>query len=133
MLRFYFVLCTGIIVLTYVSGCKPRLPYEIVPFSGTVTYQGKPVPNTEIIFAPEVGRPSNGRTDANGRFTMIYTVQYDGVQKGKGKFFFQTSRMIGDNSIVSELQKVLEKYRAENTPLQFDIQKAEKNFEIKLE
>ncbi|MDR1268460.1 MAG: DUF4198 domain-containing protein [Planctomycetaceae bacterium] len=133
MLRFYLILCTGVILLTCFSGCKPSLPYEIVPFSGTVTYQGKPAPNTEIIFAPEIGRPSNGRTDANGRFTMIYTVQYNGVQKGKGKFFFQTSRMIGDNSIVSELQKVLEKYGAENTPLQFDIQKAEKNFEIKLE
>jgi hypothetical protein len=132
MLRFYLILCTGIIVLTYVSGCKPRLPYEIVPFSGTVTYQGKPVPDTEIIFMPEIGRPSNGRTDANGHFTMIYTVQYNGVQKGKGKFCFPISRMIGDKS-VSELQKILEKYGEKNTPLQFDIQKAEKNFEIKLE
>jgi hypothetical protein len=119
-------------LLIYFSGCKPSLPYEIVSFSGTVTYQGQPVPNTEIIFAPEVGRSSNGRTDANGRFTMIYTVQYNGVQKGKGKFFFQISRMIGDTN-TSELQKVLKKYGAENTPLQFDIQKAEKNFEIKLE
>ncbi|MDR0336553.1 MAG: hypothetical protein LBI18_05630 [Planctomycetaceae bacterium] len=63
---------------------------------------------------------------------MIYTVQYNGVQKGQGKFFFPISRMIGDNS-TSSLQKVLEKYGAENSPLQFDIQKAEKNFEIKLE
>jgi hypothetical protein len=132
MLRFYSLFCTGVILLICFSGCKPRLPYEIVPFSGTVTYQGKPVPNTEIVFSPEVGRPSNGRTDENGRFTMIYTVQYDGVQKGKGKFFFQIPRMIGDNN-TSELRKVLEKYGAENTPLLFDIQKAEKNFEIKLE
>jgi hypothetical protein len=132
MLQIRLFFCTGIILLICFSGCKPRLPYEIVPFSGTVTYQGKPVPNTEIVFSPEVGRPSNGRTDANGRFTMIYTVQYNGVQKGKGKFFFQMSRMIGDNS-TSELQKVLAKYGQENTPLQFDIQKAETNFEIKLE
>ncbi|MDR2755979.1 MAG: hypothetical protein LBC20_09755 [Planctomycetaceae bacterium] len=63
---------------------------------------------------------------------MIYTVQYNGVQKGKGKFFFQIPRMIGDNT-TSELQKVLAKYGQGNTPLQFDIQKAETNFEIKLE
>jgi hypothetical protein len=132
MIRFYLHFCTGVILLTCFSGCQPSLPYEIVPLSGTVTYQGKPVPNTEIVFAPEVGRPSNGRTDDNGRFTMIYTVKYNGVQKGKGKFFFPISRMIGDNS-TSEFQKVLEKYGAENTPLQFDIQKAEKNFEINLE
>jgi hypothetical protein len=115
-----------------ISGCGQKMPYEVVPFSGTVTYQGKPVPNLEIFFEPEVGRGSNGITDANGRFTMIYNVKLNGVQKGKGKFFFTVTQMIGEEK-QSELQTVLKKYDINNTPFQFDIQKAEKNFELKLE
>lgn len=113
-------------------GCGQRLPYEVVPFSGTVTYEGKPVANLSVFFEPETGRPSTGATDDNGRFTMTYTVKLDGVQKGKGKFYFEVPVMIGEDA--SPMARIIrEKYGPSSTPLVFDIQKPENNFEIKLD
>ena len=113
------------------AGCT-REPYEVVPFSGTVTWQGKPVPDLAIFFEPEVGRPSNGITDESGRFTMIYTLKRNGVQKGKGKLYFDYSPMIGAD-VSGQWTKTIKKYGRDNTPLLLDVQKPEKNYELKLE
>jgi len=130
MTRSFFLLLVGILLLLP-AGCT-RGPYEVVPFSGTVTWQGKPVPDLAIFFEPEVGRPSNGVTDENGRFTMIYTVKRNGVQKGKGKFYFEGNRMIGDGDS-GQFAEIFKKYSRDNTPLLLDVQKPEKNYELKLE
>lgn len=131
----YRVLCfvMGITVL-FVLGCGSKLPYEVVPFAGTVTYQGDPVPGLPIFFLPETGRPSNGFSDKNGKFNMIYTVKVDGVQTGKGSFYMELSPSDGslyDNREL--LQTIAKKYPKNNELLQFEITKKEKNFELKLE
>jgi len=131
----YRLLCclTGISLLL-ILGCGPKLPYDVVPFSGTVTYQGDPVPGLPIYFAPETGRPSNGLTDKDGKFTMIYTVKVDGVQTGKGTFYTILGPGAGDQYNNQELLgKIAQKYGEKNELLQFEITKKETNFELKLE
>ena len=132
MYRLCFCL-TGMCCL-FVLGCGPKLPYEVVPLSGTVTYQGTPVPGLPIFFLPETGRPSNGFSDKNGKFNMIYTVKVDGVQTGKGTFYVELSPNDGriyDNREL--LNTIAQKYRKGNELLQFEITKKDKKFELKLE
>ena len=131
----YRLLCCVMgITFLFVLGCGPKLPYEVVPFAGTVTYQGAPVPGLPVFFLPETGRPSNGFSDKDGKFNMIYTVKVDGIQTGKGSFYTELSPSDGslyDNREL--LQTIAKKYPKNNELLQFEITKKEKNFELKLE
>ena len=122
------------VTFLFVPGCGPKLPYEVVPFAGTVTYQGTPVPGLPIFFLPEEGRPSNGFSDKNGKFNMVYTVKVDGIQTGNGSFYIELSP--GDGSLYDNralLETIANKYPKRNELLQFEITKRERNFELKLE
>jgi hypothetical protein len=55
--------------------------------TGTLKYKGKPVPNVLVNFVPEAGRPSVGRTDNEGRFTLDYDRTTKGAELGKHKVF----------------------------------------------
>jgi hypothetical protein len=64
-------------LLCLLAGCGGR-DYETVPVSGSVTLDGKPLPNIGVMFVPlaqnadnpNVGPGSLGRTDEEGRFTL---------------------------------------------------------------
>jgi hypothetical protein len=62
-------------------GCGSEHP-DIVPVSGTVTIDGKPVTAGQIMVSPAGHRPSIGPLDDNGRFTLTCFEQGDGVLKG---------------------------------------------------
>jgi hypothetical protein len=68
--------------ITTFFGCGDGGP-TIVPVSGVLTHNGKPVANATIFFEPEPGRPSTGSTDEEGRFTLVYDAQHDGAIVGK--------------------------------------------------
>jgi hypothetical protein len=71
-------------------GCSSD-PYNVVPVSGTVTFNGKPLAGAHVLFQPvrtgsdiEVGPESVGRTDAQGRFTLTtIEPERDGAMVGK--------------------------------------------------
>jgi hypothetical protein len=71
----------GCVVL---AGCSGD---DVVSVSGTLTYKGQPVTNAFINFVPEKGRPSNGETDKDGKFTLVYDPQTKGAQRGKHRVF----------------------------------------------
>lgn len=66
-----------LLLLPLLAGCS-RQEYEVVPVSGRVTVDGKPVPDVGIVFVPlakgrdkpNIGPGSLGRTDTDGRFTL---------------------------------------------------------------
>jgi len=66
-----------------VAGCggKDGLP----SVRGTVTYNGKPLPNALVAFAPEApgSFPASGLTDSNGRYELTTRVPGDGASLGK--------------------------------------------------
>jgi hypothetical protein len=51
---------------------------------GSITYQGKPVPNANVSFTPvdEKGRAATGLTDSGGRFTLGTFTASDGAIPG---------------------------------------------------
>jgi len=47
-----------------------------------VTWNGEPLSDAEVVFQPESGRASIGRTDEDGRYYLAYTHQKDGAVVG---------------------------------------------------
>ncbi len=53
-----------------VAGCGQSGP-KLYPVTGTVSYQGKPLPLGTVMFVPKEGPPSKPATiDANGRYEL---------------------------------------------------------------
>lgn len=53
------------------SGCGgPKRP-KIYPTTGTVTLDGKPLADATVSFVPTSGPPSDGRTDASGKYVIM--------------------------------------------------------------
>ena len=76
-------------VLSFVAGCGSGVrPIDgSVPVSGTVTFNGQPLEQGMVRFAPESGgkaQPATGQIK-NGNFTMLTTASSPGVVVGKYK------------------------------------------------
>lgn len=66
----------------FVVGCGSNYP-ETVAVTGTVTIDGKPVPEAIVTFLPTDGRRSGtGYTDSNGRFELTTFAPDDGAVPG---------------------------------------------------
>jgi hypothetical protein len=57
--------------------------------TGTVTRGGQPVDKLMVNFLPEDGRPSIGRTDADGHYSLQYDKDRAGALLGKHKVWVQ--------------------------------------------
>ena len=52
--------------------------------TGTVKFDGKPLPNATLIFQPtDGGRPSTGVTDESGNYALYFTQEDKGAKIGK--------------------------------------------------
>lgn len=86
-----FVFCLVLV------GCgRSDLP-ELASVSGTIQMDGKPLADATLKFIPANGRPSTGRTDANGYFTMSYTEDADGVVPGECRVMISTGTAATEN------------------------------------
>lgn len=63
----------GIAVLGLTTiGCSKGSGLKTGNVSGTVTFEGKPVANAQVVFQPKQGgQNAVGTTDANGRYTLM--------------------------------------------------------------
>lgn len=81
-------LLIGLIGCSLLCGCGGNP--ATVPISGTVTYQGKPLPSGTIIFESPGSRPATG-TIVNGEIVQVTTYQPgDGVPIGKHNVAIQS-------------------------------------------
>jgi hypothetical protein len=64
-----------------VAGCSGRYS-DIADVRGVVTLDGKPLEAATVLFQPAQGRPSVGRTDAAGRYRLLYTPRDLGARIG---------------------------------------------------
>ena len=72
----------AIIFLTTIGcGGSDRLP--VIPVTGTVTMDGKPLENVSVTFHPESGRSANGVTNSEGMFRLTTYDTNDGATVGK--------------------------------------------------
>jgi len=72
------------VALLCTVGCGPANVPPLGLVTGTVTFNGKPLPNAEVLFNPSGGRMSFGATDSEGayRLTYIETQQIYGALPG---------------------------------------------------
>jgi hypothetical protein len=54
--------------------------------TGTITVDGKPGTNLQVVFQPQEGRPSFAMTDESGSYSLVYTDAAGGAMLGKGYF-----------------------------------------------
>jgi len=110
--------------------------------TGTVTYQGEPVPNLFLNFKPEKGRPSWGVTDDQGRYWLRYSNSRDGAVTGPHTVWVQFRprspaeefRMTSGGGGKGLLPAILKKYGNEtDTPLRFEIREKGQVVDIALE
>jgi hypothetical protein len=74
------------------AGCSSE-PYKVAKVSGLVTFDGKPLPNAEVMFQPEPGEGSinpgpgsAGTTNSEGRYTLkVIGKDTNGAVVGKHK------------------------------------------------
>lgn len=86
------ILLASCLVLLPAAGCGPGGP-ELGTVSGTVTLDGKPLPNARLEFQPLAkGSPSYGTTDENGRYELVYGIDRPGAMVGKHEVRISTAR-----------------------------------------
>jgi hypothetical protein len=119
----------GVVSLLLV-GCGGDGP-ALVRVTGTVTRAGKPVPDLVVNFVPEKGYRSVGKTDAEGKFTLLCVSGKEGVAVGQHKVWVQVAptglkddpeakQSTGKRS--PELAAILRKYgSADTSPLKLEI------------
>ena len=81
-----------LLMVLSLAGCGDGRP-AVVPISGTVTLNGDPVEGVTVMFVVEevadgYARPSAGKTDAQGKFTISTYGNEDGMPVGKYKVGF---------------------------------------------
>lgn len=105
--------------LGFASGCGPTPP--TVPVSGKVTLDGKPLPKAHVHFEPvNDDTPSEGETDANGRYKLILEGRhgFEGALLGKHKVVIYTRE---EDPKYGPSGKVPVKYHDGTEPLFFEV------------
>ena len=88
-------------MLLALTGCGPSGP-DISSVTGTVTMDGKPLPNASVVFQPEKGRPSGALTNENGEFELNFSGGRKGAQPGR---YIVAIRTASDGSIDDDGQR----------------------------
>ncbi len=84
------------------AGPAPQIE-KVVPVSGTLTYQGKPLDRYQVSFRPTDGRrPAVGVTDAAGRFVLSTNRPADGAPPGSHKVGIAWAGLASTDSAVQE-------------------------------
>src|SRR5262245_57768895 len=89
----------SVCALTMFFGCnKENLP-GLGRVSGTVTMDGKPLPNAAIVFEPADGKATAaiGRTDDSGKYELYYSRGNKGAALGDNTVRVNTYQETGDD------------------------------------
>lgn len=74
----------GSLLSLLATGCGSG--YSLGTVTGTVTLDGKPLPQATVTFSRGKGRTSVGTTDEQGRYKLLYTVNQQGAEPGLTRF-----------------------------------------------
>ncbi len=136
VLHFCCVLCA----LVSIAGCSGRPKTVAKKVSGTVTLGGQPLPNAMVTFAPTNGTPSIGRTDAEGKYNLVWTQQgrriIEGAQIGDHIVMIRTLEFGDPNAKPPKPEipeKVPYKYRTEAGQLKATVKAGVNTIDFPLE
>ncbi|HJZ57151.1 MAG TPA: hypothetical protein VKE74_19430 [Gemmataceae bacterium] len=129
----------AVALILALSSCRGP---DLVGASGRLTYKGKPVPSTYVIFQPkeEGKRASTGLTDDDGNFTLDFSRQEKGVLRGEHSVSLRYYISVEEElhkippKASKELKAVIEKYGDPKTSgLNYEITRDGQFIEINLE
>jgi len=137
-------------LLLTLSACNRSDNPPTARVTGTVTHNGKPIPNVMVNFMPENGRPSWGQTDGTGHFEMVYDENTKGAELGKKHKVYitpaqptidagaskESRKAVAESTKMDpdELRAVMDKYGTEEkTTYTVEIKKDPEVLEIKLD
>jgi hypothetical protein len=106
------VLVSGLLLMAGCSGDAVKT----VSVEGTVTLDGKPLPNAEVEFQPtDNSSPSYGKTDSSGHYELMFTADQAGALVGEHKVRITTGGETEDDSgnTTTTEEVVPEKYNAQ--------------------
>lgn len=83
---------------TWLTGCGSS---DLTEVHGTVTYQGKPLPEGRIGFFPDEGRPAYGEI-VGGRFELTSYEPGDGAPAGKHRVIVQADKATDPDDAFSD-------------------------------
>jgi hypothetical protein len=86
-------------LLLCAGGCGGDGP-GLATVSGTVTLDGQPVPAAVLTFIPQApdSSPSYGRTDAEGKYSLMFTRSKEGAMLGKHRVEIETQKISADEA-----------------------------------
>lgn len=127
------VVC-GLPLLALVSGCgKPAHIPDLGEVSGTVTLDGQPLADATVSFSPAEGRPSFGKTDAAGQYSLSFVGDHTGAIVGPHTVRISTEQYIeredGSTDFVKE--SVPPGYNTQST-LAVSVEPGENTFDFDL-
>jgi hypothetical protein len=86
-----------VLLVTVLAGCSQSGP-EVAPVSGRVTLDGRPLASADVSFQPEgAQRASSGRTDADGRYRLMFKRGQPGALAGEHTVRISISRELVRN------------------------------------
>lgn len=86
---------TLILAFVVIAGCGGS-EEDLAPVEGTVTLNGKPLPNARVEFDPEHGSTSEGETRGDGHYELMFAPDQPGAIVGTHKVRIYTRRMYTD-------------------------------------
>lgn len=110
-------------------GCSDGRP-ERLEVSGQVLIDGEPLTYGTIRFVPKGARPSNGKLDANGRFTLTCYGDADGVVPGTHQVQVNAAESISGTKNFWHAPKKYARYRT--SPLTQEITESTDSLVIEL-
>ncbi|MCA9128527.1 MAG: carboxypeptidase regulatory-like domain-containing protein [Planctomycetales bacterium] len=122
----------AIVTLLVAAGCSGRSDLGLV--SGTVTLDGKPLPNAFVEFSPQAeGSVASGRTDENGEYFLMYSRTVKGASVGENVVRITTHDVLDDGGKeVHVPEKVPARYNA-NSELVVTVKAGSNELDFELE
>ncbi|PQO46420.1 hypothetical protein [Blastopirellula marina] len=134
------------VMLLSLTGCGGNSDQpELGQVTGTITLDGKPLTGVAVVFQPEKGRPAHGKTDAEGKYDLIYIRDTRGAKIGLNRVEIAPSE--GEDDPTENIQdpdsipaqrptksgkpKVPAKYNIKSE-LEANVQPGENNFDFEL-
>lgn len=88
--RLVFLLHISCIIGSGCGGSQGADQPDLGLVKGTVSMDGKPLPDAMVVFSPENGRSSMGATDGDGKYEMTYIGSTKGAKLGNHKISITT-------------------------------------------
>lgn len=122
-----------VLIAVLAFGCGAEV--ELGDVEGTVTMDGKPLPDATIRFVPvNGGRSALGRTDENGHYKMEYSATASGALVGPVRVEITTAEEVADAAGRSRMkpETVPAKYNTASE-LKVDVGSSDNKFDFDLE